>query len=218
MNFIKQAAYLNDEAIVLLSAAKYRDAMRAFESALVGMQMLINAANELPLQANQTVSLPNCMVRGSIAISDFQSDQFYIYNNFLRFSHGNTFCHKDLAFYVSIILFNMALASHVEGRNTNDERVLRKALKMYQMGFEMVDEVAIDSNHAREIMVLMVNNKALIHHELGAYTQRKQDIELLSDLILGLSCYEMAIIDINVHREIKLNTFVMNQTSTAPCA
>ena len=222
MNIIQKVAQFNDEGILELAAAKYDAAKRNFELALVNLQTISNS-NELTKQLNFATqpSLPNCVASSSISISKLQNDRLYIYNQALRFTHhGTTFCRRDLAFCVSVILFNLALVIHTESINMNDEYCLRRALQMYNMSFEMADEIALDSDHARKMMVLTMNNKIHIHNELGSYSEQKQDVEILEDMVSCLDsfCNEASLINNNIYREISLNRYMISQTTTAPCA
>ena len=221
MNIIQQAAQFNDEGILQLTSAKYGEAKRNFELALVNLQTITNS-HEFMQQLHFTAELPsspNCAASGSISISKLQNDRLYIYNQALRFTHGTTFCRQHLAFYISTILFNLALAIHTESMNMNDEYCLRRALQMYDMSFEMADEIALDSDHAQKMMVLILNNKIHIHNELGAYSEQTEDLEILEDLISCLDsfCDKGSLLNNDIHREISLNRYMMNQTTAAPC-
>jgi hypothetical protein len=194
MNHIRRAAYFNSNGAALLAVG---DTKKAFQSFQTSLKTLATAIEELgdavPPPDNEVATAATDSRTNHIGVSravhrspmacqnDAPKDpspdelgQPYLYSKALVFSPNSTATCVDLAFYNSVVVFNLVLTYHGDGKSMQ-EGGLKKLLALYDLCLSLLGEGSRTSQYDCTIlMVVTLNNKSVIHSELGQHAEARR--------------------------------------------
>ncbi|GAX11932.1 hypothetical protein FisN_8Lh018 [Fistulifera solaris] len=95
-----------------------------------------------------------------------------------------SFGERELSFYSSIVLFNLALCFHKRGIKGHS-KLIQQALNLYRFTLQLLaDSDALQSRVALMIEALVLNNKANCHYELCDIAAEHDAAERLVDILM----------------------------------
>ena len=94
------------------------------------------------------------------------------------------------------VIFNLALAHHVFAMETDNpeiaEQLLRKAAKLYELGYNLQRAPAMNSNSSSVFAMAAINNLGQIYERLGERDRaRRLFTHLLSTLMMLIDCRQV---------------------------
>jgi hypothetical protein len=221
MNTIKQACTSNNQGVDLLVAGDFVSAMRSFQSAL---SLLREASSEeeegtycIGMSASSEESpLPVC--QSALAIPGLQGTQCYVYDHGIIITNTtNGDSDKMISLYSAIVLFNLALASHSEGRLGSDKS-LKKAAVFYGMTLKLLASSPMPDDISATILILLAfNNKAQIHHDQCQYRESSECLTEISKIMGSVYTLQSAL-NPKDYEGILLNVMLLNTPTAAQAA
>jgi hypothetical protein len=220
MNTIKQACTSNNQGVDLLVAGEVSQAMRSFQSAL---NLLKETANEVEetscpgMSASSVESiLPLC--QSTLTIPGLQDMHCYVYDHGIMITDAINGDSDDmLSLYSAIVLFNMALASHREGR-LGSEKCLKKASMLYGMALKILTSSPMPNDMSASILILVaLNNKAQIHHDQCQYTEASACLTQISAIMDSVYALHSALYQ-KAFEGILLNVMLLSAPTAAQAA
>jgi hypothetical protein len=185
MNTIQQACTSNNQGVDLLVAGEFFHAMRSFQIAL---NLLKDAADvegtccpEMPASSEEQ-TLPLC--QSTLTIPGLQGMHCYVYDHGILITDAtNGDSDEMLSLYSGIVLFNLALASHREGR-VGSEKSLKKATMLYGMALQLLTSSPMPNDISASILILLaLNNKAQIHFDHCQYGESSACLTQISAIM-----------------------------------
>jgi hypothetical protein len=193
MNSIKCACRLNNQGVDLLVSGESSRAMKAFQSAVVLLKEAVHEAEEtassteMNISACDEASLPFC--ESTLTVSGLQSLHCYVYDHGIMIP-GNVVNGETevmISFYIAIVLFNLALASHCEGIALGRAQLLKKASTLYSLVVQFFTRNTIPEDASTTILTLLaLNNKAQIHYDHCEYAESIDCMTNISKIMGGV--------------------------------
>jgi tetratricopeptide (TPR) repeat protein len=194
INNYKQAAKLNNEGVSLLEESDTQRALQIFQQSLALMRRTVNDIEDNDSKehmGNNLESFTYPLRQSPITLPNLQSGNFYIYNGAvflpedLAISEDEDF-QQVLAVFSSIILLNLALAFHLDGKCSGREASLKKAGRLYQMVLQLLNETESTDTEVAVLALLAFNNMAHIHFEHCDYESCRACLESVFGLVESL--------------------------------
>lgn len=192
MNHIRRAAYFNSNGASLLAGG---DAKKAFQSFKTSLQTLTTAIVELEdeipppdtavmvaaadsntsrIELSRAVPRSPMVGQNDAHPSPEEQGQPFLYSKALVFYPNSTATCVDLAFYSSVVVFNFVLTYHRNGKS-QQESGLKKLLALYDLCLRLIGEGSRTRQHdCSNLMVATLNNKSVIHSELGQHAKARR--------------------------------------------
>ncbi len=208
----------NNSAVSLIAAGNYDAAISALSSALkTYKQIMWEETDEHPQKVK--TSLDQCMTQSPAATparassNEEESDQ-YMYRQAIHIPPLTIESNYHASIMVSVmIIFNLALAHQLSAVGSHKKQLkLRKAAKLYELGFNMQRDLNFENNNVLFTLATM-NNLGLIHHTLNDGETANRCFEhLLSTL--------MVLIDSGEGDVCELDGFLRNVSNliSEPCS
>jgi hypothetical protein len=171
---IKTACSLNNQGVDLLASGDSSGAMSRLKD---GLDILKEALNEV--KATSFDGLDHVNAEAVLPISEspstvpgLQGVPCYVYNHGIIITRTTDEESEEmLSLYSAIVLFNMALTCHHEGR-LGRETSLKKASRFYIMTVQILNGNIMPGDISATILTLLaLNNKAQIHYDQCEYIQ-----------------------------------------------
>jgi hypothetical protein len=220
MNTIQQACTSNNQGVDLLVAGELFRAMRSFQIAL---NLLKEAANEVEgtccpemSAPSEESTLPLCQT--TLTIPGLQGVHCYVYDHGIMITDAtNGDSNEMLTLYSAIVLFNLALASHREGR-LGSEKCLKKATVLYGTVLQLLTSSPMPNDMSASILILLaLNNKAQIHYDQCQYGESSACLTQIS-AIMGDVCALHSALSQKVFEGILLNVMLLIAPTVAKAA
>jgi hypothetical protein len=213
-------AVLNKQGVSWLVFGGFQEAVTFFKNALVTLKT--RSLLQIPELRSPRVSPHLCPMYTSIGVP-IQEERFYIYNRALVFTPSETSAVSEIDYplYSAIILFNIALAHHLQAQGGPGDRALRDAGYFYSMCLQILAsvETRCDKRIIAPVKLAALNNVAIIHYEHGdavrAHSVLTETFALLTPATVGL---DDETFDQNDFDGITLNAVMMRWTFSAACA
>jgi hypothetical protein len=181
-NHLRRAAYLNSNGCSMLAVGENAKAFKALKGALQNVLQAVMLYEDNPVAAAaserpDTVSRPvprSRMDGASMKPSPEENDSAYIYSKGLVFYLTSNVTLLELAFYASVIVFNLVLAFQ-RRRKPLQERDLNKLLALYDLCLRLIHEGSKAKQYdSCNLIVATLNNKAVVHAELRDFTKARR--------------------------------------------
>jgi hypothetical protein len=120
-----------------------------------------------------------------VPIPWLESDDFYLYNNAIVISSLTSLpCIEAVGpLYMAIVILNLALLYHRQGRIGRKPICLHKAEKMYDMVIKLISNTSFQDGTSTVVKSAALNNLALIRQESGDFVQAREGLHALSFLL-----------------------------------
>lgn len=213
--YLHQVSELNEDATYELSSGRPSLAITHLEAAAGRLVHCLS----LPL-ANASPCSPHFTSR--LQIPHLQDDLFYIYSCAVSYTvPTNTTTipsHSDLVFELAVVLFNLALAHHQQGKMTKHEGVreasFQQALAYYKECQQALQ--SLDSNTNANEDDLLVLTLAVLNNQAQILYQHEHERQCQTDVFQKLMTHSMHAIlredDINLSmvEQSQIHEFVQN--------
>lgn len=218
---------LNEQGVSWLCYGGNQEAVAYFKNALVTMKASLHQVPEHQQNLQDTTRSSPASRYNSVSLpgSTAAEDKYYIYTHALVFASrpGGGILQDDYALYSALVLFNIALAHHLQANKTHEDGALREAAYFYSMCLQILSSVepfCPNKGTVAPIKLAALNNLAVIHYEQGnarkAHSILKETYYLLSpEYLQGLDGQAFDQEDFD---GITLNAVMMKWTFVAPCA
>ncbi|CAB9500117.1 expressed unknown protein [Seminavis robusta] len=174
---LEQAAGLNEDGVYELSSGKPQEAIPLFQEAWESLMEVAGATGSTCTSSIVGTDCSTAATTTRIQIPHLEDDVFYIYSCAVAYSASTSTTpvnttSKDVQFECAIVLFNLALAFHQQGKKTKKEGFLRRALQYYQQCQQSLQQVLTTNTTctAHDELILLtlavMNNQASIEYEL----------------------------------------------------
>lgn len=220
MNHVRRAAYLNSNGASYLAMGDTEKAHKSFKDSLKTILQAISEGDvieELPLpERNPTFDamarpIPRSRMDGNDAQLSMQADKegkAYSYGKGLVFYPNTTFTTTDLAFYSSIVVFNLVLTCQRRPKHLQ-EKQMQRLLRLYQVVLQLIDETSRSGKYdCSHLVVATLNNTAVLHSELGQHASARRMLYHVWDVLRGPQRRPM-ILDTFEVEGLFLNIFLM---------
>ena len=211
---LKDVICLNNEGVGCLVLCEPDAAHHRFKTALSMLNSHMRAHDDFAVTASATAGHSQT---ASFAIPALKDDCFYIHNHAQTLNTGMMGSPQDFHEASSILVFNLALSSHLSGMVSNSEAKLRKACRLYGMCYDLV--IADDiQDLTSTLAVASMNNLAQIKHRFLA--DHSKAVEILTSLQLGAALAQTTYLNNMDIDEILLNicTITVSKSMGAPAA
>jgi hypothetical protein len=223
MNSIMHACILNNQGVDLLVAGESSRAVSAFQSA-VGLLKAALHEDEKNIctgmdQSDDHVSLPFC--ESTSTVSGLQGIHHgYVYNHSIMIpgNVSNVVSERTISLLSAVVLFNLALTSHSQGKVLGRAKLLRKASVLYSLVVQLLTTCTMPEDAATTILTpLALNNKAQIHYDQCEYVESVDCMKNVSHIICSGSGLHSALSH-GVLKGLLLNVMLMSTPSAAQAA
>jgi hypothetical protein len=219
---IKHACSLNNQGVDLLISGDSLGAMSSFKMAV---DILKEAANEDANavtsfdglnQVNAEAALPICESR--LTVPGLQGVPCYVYNHGIMIvPTADEESQKMLSLYSAIVLFNMALACHHDGR-LGHETSLKRASRLYSMTVQILNGNIVPGGVSATILTLLaLNNKAQIHYDQCEHIQCVDCLKEVPRILGSVQAIHSALSQEDI-MGLQLNVMLMNTPTAAKAA
>ena len=188
MNFVQKAAKSNREGAVLLAKGDWNAAFNFFRGALkilsVGAASLGNAHNTTEEPVTVTNPLRSLSQSSRIQVQPKDAEPYFAYKEAIVFSDCAEVSNSNIALFLAVIEFNMALSFHLHSIQIGKKSpMVTKALDLYDYCLEHV-KYAMECDGAVNILVATLTNKAaLLAQETSQHKEVKATVDALVDAI-----------------------------------
>jgi hypothetical protein len=223
MNSIDRACCLNNQGVDLLVTG---DSSGAMDSLKMATDILKEAFNDETIMTScdrrdhasqEAKALPIC--ESPLTVPGLQGMPYYVYDHGMMISRTSNeeTSEEMLSLYSAVVLFNMALACHYEGRLGRDLS-LKRASMVYNMTLKILNgNVAPDDTSATILTLLALNNKAQIHYDQCEYIQCVDCLEEVP-IIMGSGEAVHSTLSQKDIQGLLLNVVLMGAPTTAQAA
>lgn len=192
MNHLRRAAYLNSNGASLLAVGENSKAFKCFKGSLQSLLQAVIIFEEAPPASTDVTSptsdivsrpIPRTRMDGASMKPSDDDGKAYLYSKGLVFYLSSAISLFDLAFYGSVIVFNLVL-SYQRRRTDMQERDLNKLLALYDLCLKLVGEGAKAKQYdCCNLVVATLNNKAVVHSELRDFTKARRVLYHVWDIM-----------------------------------
>jgi hypothetical protein len=224
MYSIDRACSLNNQGVNLLVAG---DSVGAMDSLKIALDILKEAFKDeinttscdgLNQASQEAGALPIC--ESPLTVPGLQGMPCYVYDHGTMISRTTNEETSDemLSLYSAVVLFNMALTCHHEGRLLGRDLALERASLFYDMTVEIVNGNIVPGNISAAILTLLaLNNKAQIHYDHCEYIQCVDCLEEVLGIMGSVKAVYSTLIQKNIEG-LLLNVVLMGAPTTAQAA
>jgi hypothetical protein len=195
--------------------------MRSFRSALSLLKREASNEDEETNYSGMFTSseespLPVC--QSTLAIPGLQCTQCYVCDHGIMITNTTSGDSETmLSLYSVIVLFNLALASHREGR-LGSENSLDKATVLYGMALKLLASSPMPDDISATILILLaLNNKAQIHYDQCQYGESSECLTEISKIMGSVYTLQSALHPKD-YEGILLNVMLLNAPMAAKAA
>jgi hypothetical protein len=218
---IKHACSLNNQGVDLLVSGDSSEAMSSFKMAMDILKEADNEANVTSFDGLNQVNtdeaaLPICESR--LTVPGLQGVPCYVYNHGIMIARTTDEESEEMiTLYSAIVLFNLALTCHHEGR-LGLETSLKKASLFYSMTVQILNgNIVPDDVSATILTLLALNNKAQIHYDQCEYIQCGECLKELPRILGSVQTIHSTLSQEDI-MGLLLNVMLMNTPTAAQAA
>jgi hypothetical protein len=184
MNSIKYACRLNNQGVDLLVSGDSSSAVRSFKGAMRIFKKAVNGTTSCTGGMDllsEDAELPFC--ESAFAVPGLHDVHFYTYDHGIMLT-TNEESDEMLPIYSAIVLFNLALASHHQGRLLGHEKSLKNASLLYSVAAKILSGSSMTKNVSTTIMILLaLNNQSQIHDDQCEHIQSVDCLKAVSKIM-----------------------------------
>jgi hypothetical protein len=194
----RYSIYQNNMGVEMMEAGNYAGAIAPFTDALKTYERIICVADRSSSQPVST-SLDQCMAkshhrRADIVLHEQGDIEHFMYRQAIRIPPTMVLesTYRATIMGSSIVIFNLALAHQLtamEDGNNLRGMMLRKAIKIYELGINMVLQKEYADEPSTMFILATVNNLGLAHQHLNdRHSATKCFKHLMSSLMCLIDC------------------------------
>lgn len=216
---IKRACSLNSQGVDLLVSGDSSGAMSFFKMAMDILKEAVNEAEATSFDGLHINSYEELAIYESLlTVPGLQGVPCYVY------SHGIMIAQtieeesgEMLSLYSAIVLFNMALTCHHEGR-LGRETSLKRASLFYRMSLQILNRNVVPGDISATILTLLaLNNKAQIHYDQCEYNQCADCLKVLPSILGSVQAIHSNLSQDDI-KGLLLNVMLLNTPTAAQAA
>lgn len=223
------AVQSSNEGVGLLESGSYVLATRLFRQSLVSMKALLleetppPTINEKPSLETTAPTEESPLRKSDRDIPGLveKSPSYFCYKQpiLLRETLPTTPVHEVMSkatLGCAAILTNMSLAQHAAGLQSGRSAVLVRACQCYSMGLAVLRATPTESSGSL-LEVLVLNNRSLVHEELGEFAESLECLETAANLVPGINPSDLQLSGSEME-QLLLNIALRSHPSTAKAA
>jgi hypothetical protein len=182
MNALTIACQLNNDGVNMLMNGNSAEAVKPLQSALALMKQIANMSDEESEQ-DRPLQIKMPFRECEKDISDSFNNYCFVYNRpfILETVTRKAELEVLLPIYSSIIILNLAMTYHENGRRQS--KSLRRASLLYKMCLQLLQSASFQSVGTVSLLLLVLNNRAQIFHDECDYVQSRNCFDALSKLM-----------------------------------
>jgi hypothetical protein len=219
MNSIKCACSLNNQGVDLLVSGNSLSALKSLKKA---MRMFKEAVDVTTCSctaemdpSSEEVALSFCETTSTIP--GLYDTHFYTYDHGIMLT-TNEESVEMLPLYSAIVLFNLALASHQQGRLLGHEKSLKNASHLYSVTAKILSGSTVMKNMSTIILTLLaLNNQSQIHRDQCEHIQFVECLKAVSKIMGSVKVLHFVISQEDL-RGLLLNTMLLSVPTAAQAA
>jgi hypothetical protein len=221
---IKTACSLNNQGVDLLVSGDSSGAISKLKMALDILKEALTAVNEvkaisfdgLENHVNAEAVLP--ISESPLTVPGLQDVPCYVYNHGIMITRTTDEESEEMiSLYSAIVLFNMALTCHHEGR-LGRETSLKRASLFYSMTVQILNGNIMPGDISATLLTLLaLNNKAQIHYDQCEYIQCYDCLKELPRIMGTVQAIHFALSQEDI-KGLLLNVLLMNTPTAAQAA
>lgn len=113
-----------------------------------------------------------------------QCREYFLFDRAVHFTLASTVTTEVAILYAASILFNLALASHVEARQGAEQALCRTQL-LYSTSLQVLKKCKFEGPPFVELRLMNFNNMLQIHHELADHQSTMRCLESVRHIAFG---------------------------------
>jgi hypothetical protein len=236
MNELHAAISFNNNGVHCLEANNVSEAMQAFQNSILAIK---HASQVLPSKFHnpmkQFQELPTgmlsvketmCPIYFGKSVSGLQNALYYTFDRAIILRPPSPQMIDDeiesyIHFTTMVVLFNLALTTHVSAIKYGRSYALEHAIKLYFLVETMTNDVFDDGNIGDLMKWLTMNNAASLHFELCDYENFAIDLQYLQKLFnddANVERFTTILFETEELTELTLNIFYFNAPIAAHAA
>jgi hypothetical protein len=180
------ALQVNNQGVSLLLEGRDQEGVRCLSQSLSLIKSRIggNYTDE-PMSIMSTTGGEEkaALHEATFPLPNFEDAHSFLYTAALAFSadcDDSLINESNSHVYSAVVIFNLALAYHRQGKKLGKSACLVKAERMYEMVIRLLDSEADYQGTALLVKLATLNNLSLLHHEQRNYESAQNGFELLA--------------------------------------
>jgi hypothetical protein len=219
MNSIKYACSLNNKGVDLLVAGDSSSAMTSLKRAMRIFKEAVSRTTSCSTGmdlSSEKAALP-FFCESTFAVPGLHDMDFYTYDHGIMLT-TNEESDEMLTLYSAIVLFNLALASHQQGRLLGHEKALKKASLLYSVTAKILSGSTMSEDMSATILTLLaLNNKSKIHCDQCEHSQSVDCLKTISKIMDSVQVLHF-ILNQKDLKGLLLNTMLLDVPTAAQAA
>jgi hypothetical protein len=217
MNSIKYACILNNKGVDLLVSGNSSSAVRSLKGAMRIFKKAVNGTTSCTGMnlSSEDDTLPFC--ESAFAVPGLHDMHFFTYDHGIMLT-TNEESDEMLPIYSAVVLFNLALASHHQGRLHGHEKSLKHASLLYGVAVKILSGSSMMNNMSTTILTLLaLNNQSQIYDDQCEHIQSVDCLKAVSKIMESVEVLHFIISQEHL-RGLLLNTMLLIVPTAAAAA
>jgi hypothetical protein len=216
MEFFAQAARLNNQGVTALLEGDDKAAVAALTQSIKMMKQAMSKPSNSDMKKSATLS-DDCE-HSTVELPGFQGDlESYIFTEAITIPENGDQSELDTQIYSAVVIFNLALTVHREGKNGKIESMVKKAQKLYTMVLKILNNQCM--NRVAVIAKLAsINNLSQIRFDCGEYELAREGLDRVSAFLRASGNTNNAMLEEPEIQGLLINVLLLKAPVIAPAA
>jgi hypothetical protein len=177
MDFFAQAARLNNQGVTALLEGNDKAAVATLTRSIKMMKQEMSKPSNSDMKKSATLS-DDCE-HSTVEFPGFQgAHESYLFTEAITIPENGDRSELDTQIYTAVVIFNLALTVHREGKNGKIE-FMDKAQKLYTMALKILNNQCMN-RVAVIVKLASINNLSQIRFDCGEYELAREGLDHVS--------------------------------------
>jgi hypothetical protein len=216
MEFFAQAARLNNQGVTALLEGDDKAAVAALTQSIKMMKQDMSKPSNSDMK--KSITLSDDCEHSTVELPGFRggAQESYIFTEAITIPENGERSELDTQIYSAVVIFNLALTVHREGKNGKIESMV-KAQKLYTMVLKILDNQCM--NRVAVIAKLAsINNLSQIRFDCGEYELARQGLDHVSAFLRASGNTNNAMLEEPEIQGLLINVLLLKAPVIAPAA
>jgi hypothetical protein len=215
MDFFAQAARLNNQGVTALLEGDDKAAVVALTQSIKMMKQAMSKPSNSDMKKSATLS-DDCE-HSTVELPGFQGDlESYLFTEAITIPENGDQSELDTQIYSAVVIFNLALPVHREGKNGKIESMV-KAQKLYTMVLKILNNQCMN-RVAVIVKLASINNLSQIRFDCGEYELAREGLDHVSAFMRASGNANNAMLEEPEIQALLINVLLLKAPVIAPAA
>jgi hypothetical protein len=176
------ALQLNNQGVALLLERRDEEAVPFFSQSLSLIKFRIGNYTDEPMSMS-TGEEKAALHEATFPLPNFEDTHSFLYTEALTFSadcDDRLINESNSHVYSAVVIFNLALVYHRQGKKLGKTACLLRAERMYEMVIRLLNSEGDNQGTAFHVKLATLNNLSLLQQEQSNYESAQKGFELLA--------------------------------------